>query len=264
MSPVLTAARSRSGRLFLVLLASAIAVAGCAQLMADSIESLMKKGIELLTAGKYDEALAKFLEVVRREPKSWEAYLYMARAYLGKGSWTDALASGRKALELAPNRADVIPVLADAFLGAGVEALRQRRFSDAVAHLTEYVKLKPADFRGYLNLGRAHLGTGALGDALRSFVQSLGRQPDAAGRQQLIGGLLEGGRQALAAGQAAVAVEFLREYVRYDSANASAYLALGQAYLKSGQLGSAWSAFERVLELNPNDPEASQLLRGRR
>jgi cytochrome c-type biogenesis protein CcmH/NrfG len=250
-------------RLVVVLLLFTLVVAGCAQLMADSIEALIKQGLELLAQRKYDEAIAKFAEVIRRDPKAWNAWLYTARAYIGKGSWGDALASSRKALELAPSRTDVIPALAEALIGAGSDALRHGRFAEAVGHFTEYVRLQPADVQGYLNLGRAFLGNGAWGDALRTFVQGLG-QTDASGRQQLVGALLDGGRQALAAGRAGSAVDFLREYVRHDSSNASAWLELGRAYLQSGQLSSAWSALERALQLNPNDPEASRLLRGGR
>jgi tetratricopeptide (TPR) repeat protein len=100
-------------------LVALLLLAGCAGLIADSIDALMKQGIDLFLARKYDEAIAKFLEVVRRDPKFWNAYLYMARSYLGKGSWGDAIASGRKALELAPSSTEVVTSLAEAFLGAG-------------------------------------------------------------------------------------------------------------------------------------------------
>jgi len=253
-----------TARRLLALLLAVLVVAGCASLMADSIESLLKQGIELFTAKKYDEAIAKFLEVVRRDPKSWNAYLYLARSYIAKSSWTDALASGRKALELAPERNDVIPVLAEALFGAGTDALKRGQFSEAIGHFTEYVKLKPTDFQGYLQLGRAYLGRGAYPDALRAFVQGLGQAPDAAGRQQLVSGLLDGGRQALTTGNAKAAISLLQEYVRHDSSNVAAYVELGKAYWQDGSLGNALATFQRVLELNPNNSEAQQFLRGQR
>jgi tetratricopeptide (TPR) repeat protein len=245
-------------------LAALLILAGCAGLVADSIDALMKQGIDLFLARKYDEAIAKFVEVVRRDPKFWNAYLYMARSYLGKSDWTDAIASGRKALQLAPNVTDVVPTLAQAFLGAGVDALKRRQFSEAVGHLGEYVKLRPSDAQGYLQLGRAFLGTGAYTDALRAIVQGLAQASDANVRTELTRTLLAGGSQALASGNAKAAVSLLQEYVRHDPGNFSAYLSLGKAYWQDGSVGNALGAFQRVLELNPNNPEALQFLgRGR-
>lgn len=245
-------------------LISLLVFAGCAELVADSIDALIKQGIELFTARRYDEAISKFLEVVRRDPKAWTAYLYMARSYVAKGSWSDAIASGRKALELAPSSSDVIPALAEALLGAGVDALGRRQFSEAIGHLGEYIKLRPSDAQGYLQLGRAFLSTGAYGDALKTIVQGLGEASEASTRAQLVRSLLDGGGQALVAGNAQAAVGLLQEYVRHDPANFSAYLNLGKAYWQNGSVGNALSAFHRVLELNPNNAEALQFLGQRR
>ena len=245
-------------------LVALLLLAGCAGLIADSIDALMRQGIDLFLARKYDEAIAKFLEVVRRDPKFWNAYLYMARSYLGKGSWGDAIASGRKALELAPSSTEVVTTLAEAFLGAGVDALKRRQFAEAIGHFGEYVKLRPADVQGYLQLGRAYLGTGAYTDALRVIVQGLTQTSDAGARAELTRTLLDGGGQALASGNAKAAVILLQEYVRHDPGNFSAYLSLGKAYWQDGSIGNALGAFRRVLELNPNNAEALQFLgRGR-
>jgi Flp pilus assembly protein TadD len=118
-------------------------------------------------------------------------------------------------------------VFAQALLGGGLDALRQRQFSTAAAQLGEYVNLRQRDWRGHLQLARAFVGTGAHGDALKALVQGLAQTPDAEGRQQLTRGLLEGGGQALAAGNAKAAIGLLQEYVRHDPGNASAYVALG-------------------------------------
>ena len=250
-------------RLFTAVIA-ALLLAGCATLVADSIESLLEQGIELFTARKYDKAIEKFLEVVRRDPTAWNAHLYLARSYIAKSSWTDAIASGRKALELAPDRGEVVPVLAEALLGAGNDALNRGQFGEAARHLSEYVKLRPTDFRGHLQLGRAFLGSGSYQDAARAFVRGLGQVSDASDRQQLLVGLLDGDRQALSSGDARGAITLLQQYVRYDHDNASAYVELGKAYWQTGSRGNALRAFQRGLQLNPNDPEAQQFLGGRR
>jgi tetratricopeptide (TPR) repeat protein len=254
----------QTSRTVALLLVAVLVLGGCAQLVADSIESLLKQGIELFLARRYDEAIAKFLEVVRRDPRSWNAYLYMARSFIAKGSWGDALANARKALEFAPSSGDVVPALAEALLGAGTSALGRGQFSEAVGHFAEYVKLRPSDAQGYLQLGRAFLGTGAYVDALRTIVQGIAQGPDAGTRAQLIRGLFDGGSQALTAGNAKAAIGFLQEYVRHDAGNVSAYLSLGKAYWQDGSLGNALSAFQRVLELNPGNAEALQFLGRRR
>jgi tetratricopeptide (TPR) repeat protein len=250
-------------RRIVVLVLLVAVLAGCAQAMMVSIEALLKQGIELFTAGKYDAAIAKFLEVLQRDPKSWNAYLYLARSYLAKGAWSDAIASGRKALELG-DKNEVVPVLGEALFKAAGDALSRRQFSEAVGHLVEYVQLKPTDWQGYLQLGRAYLGAGTYGNALQTFVQGLTQTSDASGRQQLLRGLLDGGVQALGAGNPRAAIGLIQEYIRHDPRNASAYLELGKAFWKDGSYSGAFTAFQRVLELKPDDPEALQFLRFRR
>jgi cytochrome c-type biogenesis protein CcmH/NrfG len=254
-------ARSRTLAVALVAL---LLLTGCAGLVADSIEALMKQGIELFLARRYDEAILKFLEVVRRDPRSWEAHLYLARSYVATRSWGNAIASGRRALELAPGASDAVSTLAEALLGAGLDALERRQFSEAAGHLVEYVKLRPLDVQGYLELARAFLGSRAYADALRTIVQGLTRALDAGARAELLRALRDSGTQALAAGNGRAAIGFLQEYVRHDAGDVSAYLALGKAYWADGNVASALAAFRRVLELSPNNAEALQFMgRGR-
>ena len=248
----------------LVIAALVLCLTGCAALLGYSIEALMKQGIELLTQGKYDEALAKFQEVLKRDPQQWNAYLYMARAYIGKRAWTDALASARKAFDLAPAKTDVIPVLGEALLGSGRDALQRGQFAEAAGLLRDYVKLRPTDFQAYLELARALAGSGAYRDALGALTEAVSRDSSGQARQQLAPALLEIGRQALAAGDAKSAIGLLREYVRQDGGNAGAYAALGKAYWQNGDLGEALAAFQRVLQLDPSDGEALRFIRGAR
>jgi tetratricopeptide (TPR) repeat protein len=238
--------------------------AGCATMSAlQSIDALLQQARELLDAKRYDEALSKLTEVIRRDPAQWRAYLYGAQAYIGKRDWTAALTNARKAVELAPAETATLTTLGDALLGGGADALQRGAFRDAAGLFTEYIRLRPTDVNGYLNARRAYLGARDWTEAGRVLVSGLGRATDPAARQQLTRTLLEGGRQAVAAGDYRGATGLLREYVRVEPKDVNAYLELGKAYWEAGDRGDALGAFRRVLELAPQNEEARRFLLGR-
>ena len=212
---------------------------GCATMgLVETIESLLKQIKELLTAQKWDAALTKVAEVIRREPTEWRAYLFGAQAYIGKADWGQALTQARKAVELAPRESETLTTLAQSLFGAGTDALQRRAFGEAVSHFVEYI-------------------------AGRVLVDGVSRAGDSATRGQLVQGLLDGGRQALSRGEYQGAAGLLREYVRQEPGDVSALLDLGKAYWSSNDRTEALAAFRRVLELAPQNEEARRFLLGR-
>jgi tetratricopeptide (TPR) repeat protein len=249
--------------LAIMLLAVMMLAAGCATLsLVETIESLLRQAKELLDGKRYDEALSKVAEVIRRDPTQWKAYLYAAQAYLGKADWGQALARARKAFELAPREGEVVATLVESLWGAGVDALQRRVFDAALGHFVEYLALRPTDARGYLNAGRAHLGVNNWGEALRMLTDGLGRAPDPATHAQLRQALLDGGRQALSQRDYRGAIGLLTEAVRQDPTHVSALLDLGKAYWNGGERAEALGTFRRVLELAPQNEEARRFLLG--
>jgi tetratricopeptide (TPR) repeat protein len=240
-----------------------VLVSGCATLgLVESVAALIEQGKALFEAKRYDEALAKFQEVIKREPGSWTAYLYAARSYIAKGVWPAAVEHGRKAFELAPTQPDVVPVFGEALVGGGRDALTRGDYAGAIGRFTEYVRLKPTDAHGYLDLGRAYLASGRYADALPSLLNGLGQSGDAGVQRELTAALLDGGRRALSAGDLSGGIGFLKEYVQRDPSHVAAYLDLGKAYWQNGQSGEALGAFRRVLELQPGQPDALRFLLG--
>lgn len=247
-----------------LLLVVAVLSVGCATLsLLDSIETLLAQAKALLDARRYDEALAKLVEVIRRDPAQWQAYLYSAQAYVGKLDWASAITSARRALELAPTDPTVVATLGESLWGGGRAALQRGAFGDAAALFVEYIKLRPADAAGYLNAGRAYLGGRDWSAAARVLVDGLGRATDPTTRQEFARTLLDGGQQALALGDARGAIGLLREGVRLEPRDVGGYVNLGKAYLSTGQTSEAFGALRRVLELAPQNEEARRLLLGR-
>jgi tetratricopeptide (TPR) repeat protein len=151
---------------------------GCATFgLVESPASLLEQGKALYEARRYDEALGKFLEVIRREPTMWVAFLYAARAYIAKADWLAAIQHGRRALELAPTGQDVAPVFAEALIGGARDSLARQQYGEAISRLVEYVRLKPGDVSGWLDLGKAYWQSGQRTEAFAAFRRVLELQP---------------------------------------------------------------------------------------
>ena len=159
---------------------------GCASLGLESPDSLMKEGQQLYADKKYDEAIAKFERVIQLDRTQWLAYLYLARCYIAKGTWTKALTNARLAYEAAPGGEDVLPTLTKALWGGGIEAFNNGQFREAISALTEYLRLQPADASGYMTLGRAYLQSGDRSEALRVLLKALELNPSMPEVQELL------------------------------------------------------------------------------
>ena len=227
-------------------------------------DSLMKEGQRLYLDKKYDEAIMKFERVLELDSTRWLAYLYIARCYMAKGTWKLAISNARLAYQAAPSGETVLATLADALLGGATASLRRGQFTEAIADFIEYIKLRPTDARGYLGAGQAYIGAGSYAEALNAFVRGFGNDANGALRQDLLKGLLDGSIQALRQGQAKNAVPLLQEYVQQDPGNAAGFLTLGKALIQAGYRSDALGALGRALQLNPSQPEATDLMRGLR
>jgi tetratricopeptide (TPR) repeat protein len=252
--------RSLRGRWLALLAVISVVLSGCVTLsLQDEIVGLMKEGQQLYTDKKYDAAVDKFLVVVTKDPKYWQGYLWAARTYIAKGGWTDAIANGKKAFELAPKDQDVIPVFAQALFGGGADALQNGRYPEAIGMFVDYLKLEPRNAKAWLNVGKAYLGQRQFREALGAFAQGLS-QGSSAERAELLRGLLDGGKQAFAGGKYDEAIRLLKEYLKHDKNELSAYLNLAKSYWESGEIAAALDNFRQVLKLDPRDEEALRYL----
>lgn len=165
-------------RRHVLLVGASLLLAGCAGFgLQGEIEGLMKQGQQLHAEKRYDAAIDKFLEVVAKEPTYWQAYLWLARSFMAKGKWMDAVANGRKAYQLAPKDKETIPVFAEALFGGGADALQNGRYGEAIDLLTEFLKHDQKNTGAYLNLAKAYWGAGDMTRAFDAFRQVLKLDP---------------------------------------------------------------------------------------
>jgi len=174
-----------------------------------AIRAAFEAGVKLSNENKYDEAIAKFTEVVAAVPKCTECLTNIASLHLAKKDYDSAEATYKKALEVNPSSAEAYNGLANVYnaqkkfdqaaeasaqatkLGAaapggasastvfnqGVIAWNASRIDDAKKAFEEAVKLDPKLAEAHYWLGMANLNQGKMPDAATSFEEYLKLDP---------------------------------------------------------------------------------------
>ena len=96
------------------------------------------------------------------------------------GDWPRAAAVAARAVAAAPSSADAHHLVA-------VTARHTGRLEDAIASLERAVKLRPAFFEAWLNLGNAWLEAGDAERALERYAKAFALNPDSAPLHNNIG-----------------------------------------------------------------------------
>jgi len=177
-----------------------------------AIRGAFEAGVKLSSENKYDEAIAKFNEVVAAVPKCVECLTNIASLQLAKKDYEAAEGTYKKALEVNPSSAEAYNGLANIYnaqkkfdqaaeasaqaakLGAaapggasastvfnqGVIAWNASRIDDAKKAFEEAVKLDPKLAEAHYWLGMANLNQGKMPEAATSFEEYL--KLDASGK----------------------------------------------------------------------------------
>jgi tetratricopeptide (TPR) repeat protein len=165
---------------------------------------------------------------------------------------------------------------AQTYMQYGVKALQAKQYDNAIKYLAYSAKMQP-DTQTYYYLGYAYMGKGDKANALANFQQSLKLNPSNAAAKQMVaklgGGASAGG--AAAGGQAQQYLVKGHQYLkarRYDAAikfyaasaklqpTYQAYQFMGTAYYYKGDKANAKTAYEKSLQLNPNNPGVRNML----
>ncbi|OFW02375.1 MAG: hypothetical protein A3I61_12925 [Acidobacteria bacterium RIFCSPLOWO2_02_FULL_68_18] len=175
-------------------------------------QALAQQAIDAMRAGRDDEAIQRFNELVVKVPTCSDCYYNLGVAYSKRQQFADAEASFRKATELAPNSADAYTGLANVYnaqkkfdlaqqasakaaelAGAGggggnAEALYNQgvilwnagKFADAKVQFEAAVKADPKLAMAYYQLGMANVNLGQLPEARKAFEGYLAADPNGA------------------------------------------------------------------------------------
>lgn len=183
-----------------------------------ALQAAFAEGATLTNAGKNDEAIAKFNEVLAIHPKCGECYNNLGSIHSRKQDWPKAEEAYKQAIAIKPD-------LVDAYNGLANVYNAQKKFAEAQAISAEGAK------HGAATPG----ATGGNADALYNQGVIAWNGNDFPKAQELF--------------QAAV---------KANDKHAESHFMLGQVYLNTGKLPEAAKEFESYLKIAPTGPNAEK------
>lgn len=217
-----------------------------------------------------------------------EVYLQQAQTYRDRGNWTEAIAAGERAIQIAPNLAkahkllgnilqqmgnyaealgyyakaiELQPDLAEVYANLGTIYAQKQDWQKAINYYQKAIALQP-DFAGvYRNLGKLWTKVGESEKAWECQLQALNLEPDRATAQEHF----NLGSELQQQGKFEEASNFYRHAIERNPQFVKAYLNLAEVLEKLGKWQEAGVYYRQVLNLNsaladkPNPPENSSL-----
>ncbi len=168
------------------------------------------------------------------------------------------------------------PAQAKQYLDYGNKYLKAKQYDNAISYYNQSIKLQ-ASTEAYYYLGVAQFYKNDKAGALRSFQYSLKLNPSNAAAKAMVaklGGGAAGGasaagspaQQYLVTGHKYLKAKQYDMAIKYYQASAQtgptyqAYQFLGTAYYYKGDYENAKMAYEKSLQLNPNNPGVRSVL----
>jgi tetratricopeptide (TPR) repeat protein len=145
-----------------------------------------RRGVELSTQGRYQEAIAEFEKALKLAPNQTVLRRNLAHAHgnlatllLRERAFREAAAQYEKAIDLLPEEAGF-------YLGFGAAALGLQEMNRAVDALRRARDLKPGEVEVYRLLGEVYYRQGDSTQALATWEEGLRLRPADSNLQQLI------------------------------------------------------------------------------
>jgi tetratricopeptide (TPR) repeat protein len=185
-----------------------------------AIKTAFDQGVALSGEGKFDEAVAKFNEVIVKVPKCVECYTNIGEVYSRKKDYDQAEVAYKKAIEVNPNSAE-------AYMGLANVYNVQKKYPQATEAGAQAQKILAA------NPGGSAGGAGASA----AFNQ----------------GVIAWNESKIAEAQ-----KFFEQAVAADPKMAEAHYWLGMANVNQNKMPEAIKSLEEYLKLDPSGKYADQ------
>jgi tetratricopeptide (TPR) repeat protein len=208
----------------------------------DTQDSALAKAVAQHQAGRLDEAIRLYRQVVRKAPGHAGAHNLLGIAYHQQGDTEQAVASVRKALALKPG-------LPGAHYNLGTMLHALARHEEAIEHYRKALALDPQDAQAHSNLGSALNAVARHAEAIAHFERATALKPDFAEAHVNFGNALR------ALGRNEEATACYRRAIALRPQLAEVHFLLGNAELSLGRSEQAAASYRHALALRDDWPE---------
>lgn len=198
----------------------------------------LRHALKLHQAGRLQEAIKAYRQILAVDPGSVQARTYCGAALLDRQRANEAAQLLQTAVSMDPKNVDALCYLGNAQHETGRLAAAEKSYRRALA-------IRPDFARAHNNLGVLLEKLGREGDAAASFRQAVEFEPRYA---RAYNGLSQA---LLKLDEADEAIAAARRAIEIDPQYAEASNSYGAALSKAGRIDEAIAAYQRALSLHP-------------
>ncbi len=222
----------------------------CIGILAAQDNSIIERAWKLAANGQREQAIDLLHGVIKTNPSNADARLLLGSLLMEAGKQPEAINQLTEAVKLRPRSAEAQNALGEAYSSFG-------NFKAALEPFEKAVAIKPDFGVAQMNLGEVLLDSGELDASAKHLdraIALLGHSDDSAYARYLRAKVFT------ARNDIPKAVEELQQAVAVRPAFAQAWSDLGEARKTGLDDAGAATAFERAVELAPNDAVAQYRL----
>ncbi len=185
--------------------------------------------------GEYEQAEAKYQQSLAIDRKYLQTYLLLGELYMRQKDWDKALAIYQQALEVDPKSADL-------YSAVGYVHTQKGDMEAALQAYQKAVELRPKNYNDRKNLAILYNQLGRIDDAIREATEAYNLAPD--NQKQTMQSFL-----TQLQGSSPQVAQQIQDLITQ-----------GSKQMNAQEWAAAETTFKKVLELNPNHPQAHSAL----